>query len=166
VRFELVQRLAAPASDVAIAFTDPALYEELAALPKLGGCEVLDRTAEGDTVHLRVRYRFKGDLSSAVKAVIDPAKLTWVDDAHHDLAQRTVRFAMLADHYADRFRATGSYRFDPAPDDSSETIRTTVGDIKVKMLLVGGQVERAIVSGLREHQEEEVTIVDRWLHRT
>ena len=163
MRFELVQRFAAAPDDVARAFADPGLYAALAELPKLGAPELLDCTVDGDVAHLRVRYRFTGDLSSAVKAVIDPAKLTWIDDSKHDLARRTVTFTMLPDHYADRFRAGGSYRFDAAPGDSGSTIRTTTGDIKVKALLVGGAVERAIVSGLGEHQQAEIAIVERWL---
>lgn len=163
MHFELSQRFAAPASDVAQAFADPALYEALASLPKLGAPEVLDRTTRGDIVHLRVRYQFAGELSAAVKAVVDPAKLTWIDDSRHDLARRTVTFTLQPDHYADRFRAEGSYRFEPASDDPGSANRTTSGELKVRMLLVGGQVERAILSGLREHQQDEVLIVERWL---
>ncbi len=163
MRFELVQRFSAPPDEVARAFTDPALYDALAELPKLGAPEMLDRSTAGGIIRLRVRYRFTGDLSSAVKAVIDPAKLTWVDVSEHDLARRTVTFTMVPDHYADRFRAGGAYRFEVAPAGANGTIRTTTGEIKVKALVVAGTVERAIVSGLREHQGAEVAIVDRWL---
>ena len=165
MRFELIQRVSSTPPEVAEAFTDPGLYAELAELPKLGAPELLDRTVHGDLVRLRVRYRFTGDLSSAVKAVIDPAKLTWIDDSEHDIARRSVTFTMLPDHYADRLVASGSYRFEAAPDDLGATIRTTVGDIRVKALLVAGSVERAIVSGLREHQGDEVEIVDRWINQ-
>ncbi len=165
MRFELAQRFAASPDEVADAFTDPGMYAELASLPKLGQPEVIERRAEGGIVHLQVRYRFTGDLSAAVKAVVDPAKLTWVDDSHHDLSRRVVTFTMRPDHYADRFKASGSYRFEPAPNDPGATVRTTVGDIKVKMMLVAGQVERAIISGLREHLASEVKVVERWIGR-
>jgi hypothetical protein len=33
------------------------------------------------------------------------------------------------------------------------------GDVRVRVLLVGGQVERAIVSGLTEHLAEEAAVV-------
>jgi len=163
MRFELVQRFSSPPDDVARAFAEPGLYAALADLPKLGAPEMLEHHIDGDVVRLRVRYRFSGDLSPAVTAVIDPAKLTWIDDSVHDLAHRSVTFTMLPDHYADRFRASGAYRFAEASQDPGATVRTTTGDIKVKVPLVGGSVERAIVSGLREHQEDEVAIVDRWL---
>lgn len=163
MRFELSQRFSASPDDVARAFTDPGLYDALAGLPKVGAPELIDLTTDGAVVRMKVRYRFKGNLSSAVKAVIEPSKLTWVDDSRHDLARRSVSFTLLPDYYADRFHASGTYRFDTSPDDDAGTIRRTVGDIKVKVLLVGGSVERAIVSGLREHQDAEVAIVEKWL---
>jgi hypothetical protein len=79
MHFELTQRFAADAPDVADAYTDPGFYATLVAVPKLGAPDVLERTADGDQVLTRIRYRFVGDLNSAVKAVVDPAKLTWVE---------------------------------------------------------------------------------------
>ena len=71
----------------------PGYYDALGRAPKLGVPEVLEREADGDEVVMRIRYRFSGDLSSAAKAVLDPEKLTWVEESHHDLAaaHRAVR---------------------------------------------------------------------------
>jgi hypothetical protein len=159
MHFELRQRIAAPVADVADAFCDPEYYVALGRAPKLGVPEVLGREAEGDQVVMRVRYRFSGSLSSAAKAVLDPAKLTWVDVAHHDLAAHVVRFELQPDHYADRFSCRGSYRLEADPDDPDATIRRAEGDVKVRAPLVGSSVEKALVSGLREHLEAEADIV-------
>ena len=43
MKFELVQRYAAPLADVADAFTDPGLYAKMADLPKVGRPEVLEQ---------------------------------------------------------------------------------------------------------------------------
>ena len=67
---------------------------------------------------MRIRYRFSGDLSSAATAVLDPEKLTWVEESHHDLAARTVRFELHPDHYADRFSCRGQL---PADRGSAPT---------------------------------------------
>jgi hypothetical protein len=37
------------------------------------------------------------------------------------------------------------------------------GDLRVRFPLVGGRVERAIVSGLEEHAELEAQVMTRWL---
>ncbi|HEY4376881.1 MAG TPA: DUF2505 family protein [Acidimicrobiales bacterium] len=160
MRFELTHRYAWPAAEVAAAYADADLYPALAGLPKLGGAEVLSRQATGDEVELRIRYRFTGDLNPAVTAVVDPAKLTWVEESTHDLATGTVSWRLVPDHYADRLKASGRYRF---TDEGGRAVRRTDGDLKVRALLVASTVERAIVSGLEEHFDAEVAAVDAYL---
>jgi hypothetical protein len=161
MRFQLEQRIAAPVDAVVAVFVDPGFYESLEALPNLGRPELLSREARGSIVRMRVRYCFTGQLSAAVRAAIDPRKLTWVEEADHDVAGHRVTFRMIADHYADRFKSSGTYRFDPAGD--AATTRSCTGDIEIRMPLVGGRVEKAIVSGLREHLGSEVHLVERWI---
>jgi hypothetical protein len=162
LRFELEQRVAALPDAVAATFADPAFYETLDGLPKLGRPEVLRHEVDGEVVRLQIRYRFIGDLSAAVRAVIDPKKLTWVEHATHDLAARRVTFRMDADHYADRFRCSGSYEFD-ATSDGLGTVRRCIGELSVSVALVGSRVERAIVSGLQEHFDAEAPVIERWV---
>ena len=85
MRFQLQQRIAAPVDAVVAAFVDPGFYESFEALPNLGRPELLSREEKGAIVRMRVRYRFTGQLSAAVRAAIDPKKLTWVEEADHDL---------------------------------------------------------------------------------
>lgn len=160
MRFTVDQRIAADPDTVARAYADPALYDAFQGLPKMSRPEVLAHTADGDIVELQIRYRFAGELSSAARAVLDPARLTWVEHATHDIARRTTTFRMVPDHYADRFQCSGTYRFEP---DGDGTRRLCEGEIKVRAPLVAGAVERAIVSGLREHLEQEVAVVEDFL---
>jgi hypothetical protein len=164
MRFTVDQRFPAPPDVVARAFADPDLYAAFQDLPKMSRPEVLAHAVQGDEVALEVRYRFTGDLSPAARAVLDPARLTWVEHATHDLGARTTTFQMVPDHYADRFRCSGLYRFE---EDGSRdrTRRHREAEIKVRAPLVGGAVERAIVSGLREHLDAEVAVVEAFLAR-
>jgi hypothetical protein len=159
VRFRLEQHLAVSPDAAARAFADPAFYETVGTLPNLAPAEVLSHRAEGDVHTLRIRYRFVGQLSSAVRAVVDPARLTWVEESVHDVARRRTRFTLRADHYADRFDAGGTYEFDAARDPES-TIRIAEGSVTIRFPLVGGRVEAAIVSGLRDHLDAEVGAVE------
>lgn len=161
MRFSIEQRFAADVDAVARAYADPELYVALVGLPKLTQPEVVGHEAEGDTVVLQVRYRFGGELSGAARAVIDPARLTWVERSTHDLADRSTTFTMVPDHYGDRFRCQGSYRFDPVDGGCR---RRGEGDVRVKALLVAGAVERAIVSGLQEHLVDEVPVVEAFVN--
>jgi hypothetical protein len=164
MRFELTQRFNAAPDAVAAAFCDPGFYEALNATPGMGDPKVVSRETEGENkVHLQVRYKFTGELSPPARAVLDPAKLVWVDDSHHDLAAREVTFRLLPDHYADRFKASGRYWFEATDQASGVTLRRAEGDIKVKALVVGGAVERAILSGLKERLDDEVAVLERYL---
>jgi hypothetical protein len=160
MRFTVDQRFTAAPDAVARAFTEPDLYLAFQDLPKMSRPDVLSHEADGDLVTMQIRYRFSGDLSPAARAVLDPQRLTWVERSTHDLSKRTTTFTMVPDHYGDRFRCSGTYRFDP---DGSGTVRHCEGDIKVKALLVAGAVENAIVSGLREHLDDEIAVVDAYL---
>jgi hypothetical protein len=160
MRFSVEQRFSASPEAVARAYADPALYLCFGDLPKMSRPEVLAHEADGDVVTLQIRYRFTGHLSAAARAVLDPARLSWVEHATHDLGARTVRFKMVPDHYADRFRCSGTYEFEP---DGTGCRRRCDAELKVQALLVAGAVEGAIVSGLKEHLAEEVGVVERFL---
>jgi hypothetical protein len=161
MHFQIEQVIAGPVEAVARVYTEPRFYELLGELPKLGRPEVLDRREDGPVVHLSVRFRFTGNLSPAVTKVVDPARLSWVEESVHDLEQHRVTFHMKPDNYADRLRFEGSSRFEPAGD--GQTRRLAEGDVVVRVPLVGRAVEGAIVSGLREHLAGEVEVVERLL---
>src|SRR3954449_3957636 len=107
MRFEIEQDIRGAVDAVARAYTEPRFYELLGELGKLGRPEVLDRQEDGSVVHLAVRFRFTGNLSPAVTRVVDPARLSWVEESVHDLEGHTVTFRMKPDNYADRLRFDG-----------------------------------------------------------
>ena len=164
MRFTIEQRFAAPIDAVARAYADPGLYATFVGMRKLSTPEVLEHQVDGDVVQLDVRYRFAGDLSPAVRAVIEPSRLSWVERSTHHLSERRTQFTMLPDHYRDRFRCQGSYRFEAVDGDA--TARHGEADLRVKALLVAHAVEGAIVSGLEEHLDDEVPAVEAYLRGT
>lgn len=157
MRFVVEQRYECEPGTVARAYADAGLYELLVSA-KIGRPSVLQREVDGALVRLRIRYSFTGELSPAARAAIDPAKLSWIEQSTHDLANWKTSFVLLPDHYRDRFRCNGEYRFDPAGEG---TVRRTEASLEVRAPLVGRLVEQAIVSGLREHLEAEIPIVER-----
>jgi hypothetical protein len=161
VDFTVDQVFAAGGDALAQAYADPALYETLVGLPKLDTPEVLDHQVEGTTVRLAIRYRFVGELSAAVTAVIDPRKLTWVERSEHDLATRRIRYRLVPDNYPDRFQSGGTCAITDRTNGGC--VRTVTGMLKVRALVVGAAVERAIVSGLREHLTAEVPLVEEFV---
>jgi len=166
VQFRVDQRFAATPQQVLAAYTDPAFYLQLDGLPKIGQPRVLGKTEADHLVTMRVHYLFTADLPAAALAILDPARLTWIDETVYDLRAGTSRTRLLPDHYADRLTASASASFtlDPSdPSGSSRCVRRIVGELKVRMALVGGKVEQAIVEGLQEHLADEAAVVNRYL---
>jgi uncharacterized protein YndB with AHSA1/START domain len=159
VRFQIEQRFDAGPDEVMRAFTDPALYDRMVGMARVERPVVIDAVRDGDIVVTRVRFRFIADLPSAARAVVDPAKLTWIDETRYDLVAHTSATRLLPDHYPDRLRATASSRFDPDPADAARTVRRVQGELTVRAPLVAGKVERAIVEGLQEHLVDEARVV-------
>jgi hypothetical protein len=162
VQFHIEQRFAGPVAAVEAAFCSPELLSRLASLPKVGGAELLEQRDEGATFFQRVRYRFTGDLSSAVTAVVDPEKLSWVEESTLDRENHVTRWKIVPDNYGSRLTCAGTFRLSPKGDDA--TVRSTDAEIKVHFPLVGGRVEKAIVSGLKEHAAAEEAVVNRYLN--
>src|SRR5262249_39164023 len=159
MNFRIEQRIPAPLTAVEAALLDREFIAATATLPKLGEPELLEQQRDGDRVHQRVRYRFTAELSSAVMRVIDPAKLTWIDDARFDLTPHTARDAILPEYSADRLQASYAVTLEPL---GNSTRRVATGELKVRVPLLGGRVERAIVSGLEEHAAAEADLLGRW----
>ena len=162
MRFTLEQRFSAPLDVVEAAFVDPALLTELAKLPQLGRPELLAQVDDGDTVHQEVRYAFVGDLAPAITRVVDPGRLTWVE--HSELDRRTHRTTLRVepDHYSDRLSCSATVTLESTTEG---TRRRIDGDLRVRAPLVASKVERAIISGLRDHASAEARAVQAWLDR-
>ena len=149
MRFRIVQEFGAPAARVQEAYLDPAFLSSMGTLPKLGAPQLISEDRGDSQVRRQVRFHFAGDLNSAVRAVVDPGKLTWVEDSTTQLADLRTTWVIRPDHYADKLASHGESVIEPLDDASCR--RTTTGEVKVKVFLVGSKVEAAIVSGMQEH---------------
>jgi len=160
MRFQVEQRFDAPVATVLATYTDPAFYERLVGLSKVGEPQVVEYRTDAQQVVMRVHYRFTADLPSAALAVIDADKLTWIEESTYDLAAATCRSKLLPDHYPDRLTASATSAFTAA---GAGTVRRIDGDLRVRMPLVGGKVERAIVSGLQDHLGDEARVANQYM---
>lgn len=163
MRFQIHQEFPGPLDQVEEAFVDPAFLELLATLPKLGRPQLLSQVTEGPVVHQEVRYRFTGDLNAAVRRVVDPDQLTWVEKSSLDRRTHRSSWHIVPDHYQHLLRCSGTFQLEAA--GPSSTRRVADAEIKVSVPLVGGKVEAAIVSGLREHAAVEEGVMADWLRQ-
>jgi hypothetical protein len=148
MRFEIVQDFPFEAAEVQAAYLDESFLVGMGSLPRLGAPELLESSDQGSVIERRIRYRFAGDLNSAVRAVVDPQRLTWVEESRTDTDTLTTAWVIRPDHYADKLTGRGTFVISST---EAGCRRTAAGEIKVNVFLVGGKVEGAIVSGMREH---------------
>ena len=160
VKFEIVQDLRATPDAVDGALIDPAFLVRMAELPKLGSAEVLSQDRDGDTMRQDVRYLFQAELSSAVTRVVDPDRLTWVERSVCDLTAHRTECEIRPDNYGGMLNGRYSSLL-VARDDGAR--RTLTGELKVKVPLVGGKVERAIVGGLEENAAAQIALIETFL---
>ena len=159
MNFDIVQDLAADPDAVDAALVDRAFLLRMGELPKLGSAEVVDQRRDDDVVYQDVRYLFQAELSRAVTRVVDPKLLTWVERSVCNLGTHETTCEIRPDHYGGLL--SGRYRSVIAAKGASAQ-RTLIGEVKVKMPLVGGRVERAIVDGLRENAAAQIALLDAW----
>jgi hypothetical protein len=156
VRIAVATPVAVPPAEAIAAYSSPAFYEDRPRRGDIAVLGVVDHEDRGDRVVLEVHFAFVGSVSGAVRRVIDPAKMSWITRTELFVSEARSSWEVLPDFYPDRLRAGGTYRFEEGPDGPASTLVRVEGDLKVSVPLVGGAVERVIVSGLRSYIEGEV----------
>ncbi len=158
MKFSISQSVAVAPDAAIAAYADPAFYEGRAASGDISLVEVVAHD-EGPPATMEVRYKFTGSVSSAVRAVVDPAKLSWVTRTEFRSEARRTSFTVLPDYYPDRLDCRGTFLFSEGEDGPASTVVTIEGDLKVHVFLVGRTVEQLIVSGLRAYLAAEVSLL-------
>ena len=157
MRVDATQRFDTSVDQLLAWFTDPDFYPTLGGLPQISVPEIVSHSVSGATVRLDLRQRYTGDLPSAALTFIDADRLSWVEELVFDLDAATATTRLRPDHYPDRLTCTGTYTFQA--DGAGRSRRRLDGDLKVRVPLVGGRVEKALVSGLQEHAVAEQQLI-------
>lgn len=139
--------IAAPAPAAIAVLADPAFYLDRPTDEDIRFDELVSHRLVEDRVTIELRCAFTGELNAAARALLDPTRLTWVQASEHDLVTGRVVFRILPDHYADRLSCRGRYIVTPDGDGASQRVVET--DLRVRAPLLAGQVERALIDGLR-----------------
>jgi Protein of unknown function (DUF2505) len=167
VKFSIGQSVPVAPDAAIAAYANPAFYEGRAPSGDISLVEVVSYDADASHERIEVRYKFTGSVSSAVRAIIDPAKMSWVTrtDIHRD--ERRTSFTVLPDHYPDRLECQGSFRFEEGAGgavsaSTDPSVITIEVDLKVHVFLVSRRVEQLIVNGLRTYLTAEVLTLPRF----
>jgi hypothetical protein len=162
VKFAVRQAVAVPPARAMAAYGSPGFYEGRPTRDDIAVRDVVHHEAEGDRVLLEVRFAFTGSVSPAVRAVVDPGKMSWITRTEILLAEDRSSWVVLPDHYPDRLSASGVYRFEVGDGGLGTCDVEVEGDLKVRVPLVGRSVEKVIVGDLRAYIADEVTAIAGW----
>jgi hypothetical protein len=162
VKFSIRQAVEVPPARAMAAYGSPTFYEGRTARDDIDVREVVRHEDTGDRVLLEVRFAFTGTVSPAVRAVVDPGKMSWVTRTELLLAERRSTWTVLPDHYPERLSASGSYRFEEGEAGSGACEVAVDGDLRVRVPIVGRSVEKVIVGDLRAYIADEVAGIADW----
>jgi hypothetical protein len=162
VNFTIRQAVAVPPARAMAAYGSPAFYEGRPPRDDIAVREVVRHDADAERVLLEVRFAFTGSVSSAVRAVIDPGKMSWITRTEIRPAEGRSSWVVLPDHYPDRLSASGAYRFEEGEAGPGTCTVEVEGDLKVRVPLVGRSVERVIVGDLRAYIADEAAGIPEW----
>ena len=162
MKFAIRQAIAVPPARAMAAYGSPTFYEGRPARDDIAVRDVVRHEATGDRVLLEVRFAFTGSVSPAVRAVVDPAKMSWITRTEILLAEDRSSWVVLPDHYPDRLSASGVYRFEVGDAGLGTCDVEVEGELKVRVPIVGHSVEKVIVGDLRAYIADEVAGIADW----
>ena len=138
---------------------DPA-YLASVALPDMAPPEVLERSRNGSEVVTRVLYRYTGSLESWAAKLIRADQLDWEQETSLDLERHEGLFVILPRSYGGLLSCSGAYRFE---EEGDSTVRTTTGELVVRVPLVSARAERKVAGGMLRRMDAEADQLRRWL---
>ena len=162
MKFERTQHLGVSAERAMALLADPDFALAQVGQEAIKPSEIVAHRVDGHRVHLEVRYHFVGELNAAARAVLDPAKLSWVQVSEHDFDAQRVAFHLLPDNYADRLTCRGRYRIVGDSADVDASSRILQCEVNVRAMFVASQVERVLVDGFDEQITAQASQLVDW----
>ncbi|MGA2473630.1 MAG: hypothetical protein ABSG39_09055, partial [Acidimicrobiales bacterium] len=97
MKIAIRQTVAVPPAWAVAAYGTPAFYVGRPGRDDIAMVEVVRHDDLGERVLIEVRFAFTGSLSPAVRAVIDPAKMSWVTRTEVRPAEACTSWVVLPD---------------------------------------------------------------------
>jgi Protein of unknown function (DUF2505) len=162
VHFEREHDFAATVEQVASLMSDPG-FQTVLDLPDLARPDVITHDVDGSARRLTLRYRYIGQLDPIAQKVVGGRTITWVQDLRIDVSTGAGTLGFTADGVGGR--ADGSATVTIAATGDGSCRRVISGDFRIKIPIVGGKAERAIVPGLTRRLDVEADEVAAELRR-
>ncbi len=136
-----------------------ALYREGLGFPEY---RVLEQRDDGSTLVRRVQVTPKQEAPAAVQKLLG-GRFSYVEEGTFDRAKKVYRFRVVPASLADKIRAEGELRAEPAgPGRMRRVLEMTV---EVKVFGIGGMAEGFVSKSMQESYAQAAAFTNRWLAR-
>lgn len=163
MRFEVSHVFETPPEELAHALLDPGLQASLRDIGDLHDRTVVSLVEQPDGRVIReVRCVLALDVSGVARSMLGDADPAWIQHEAWSASRTHCDWVIHPEVAAELLSSAGT--IDIAGSGSSST-RRIVGDVKVRVPLYGGKVERWIVDGITRAYDEEAERVTAWLER-
>jgi hypothetical protein len=156
VHFEREHEFDGTVAAVASIMSNPH-FQTVLDLPDLSRPTVVAHEVDGTAHRLTLRYQYTGQLDPVAQKVVGGRALTWVQELRIDVASGNGTLGFSADGAGGRVDGTATVTITATGDASCR--RRITGDFRVKIPLIGGKAERAIVPGLERRLDVEADAV-------
>ena len=111
----------------------------------------------------RIRFTPEQELPSAVASLIGSKKLVYEQENKYDPGNGVLQWEVVPSFLPGKLQARGTVRVEDLGDGRCAQIID--GDIAVKVMLIGGQIEKAVVAEVEKSWERTAETGREWLRR-
>jgi uncharacterized protein DUF2505 len=159
VSFDARHEFDAPPAAVTAGLTDPEFVGSLE-LPDLERPEVLQHRVDDNGRFIQARFRFVGHLDPIARRILGNDRITWVQEVRFEASNERGELGVTPDVHPDRMKFAGDYRLTAK---NGGTVRTLTGELSIKVPLIAGRAEKAILPGLLRRVDLEAEALRAWL---
>lgn len=150
----------APPERVATAMASPEVITRLVGITDVGSVEIIDQGSDATTTWISARLTYDGSIDPLVARVLGSDNPTWVQTYRLSTTSLSGRLEIDPDHHASLLRCHADIQLTPSGTGTDRALR---GELVVRVPLLGGRAERALMPAILARIDAEAMLLDRWL---
>lgn len=154
---------AATPERVAAAMVEPDVIEQLTKITDVGSVEIIDRGSDAHTTWISARLTYTGSIDPLVGRALGSDSPTWVQTYRMATSARSGRLEIHPDHHGSLLQCHADIGLIPSAGGTDRALR---GELVVRIPLLGGRAERALMPAVLARIDAEALLVSRWLGNT
>lgn len=142
---------------------DPEFIVTLVEITDVGSVEVIDHGADSTTRWISARLTYDGQIDPIAARILGSDQPTWVQSYRLDVVGGTGTLDIAPDSHGSLLRCAAEVRVVATTHGADRALR---GELAVRVPLLGGRAERALMPAIAARIDAEADLLERWLTRT